>query len=300
MCAHPRLLFRAVVHFLAVRRDHGEALHPCTGAIMTEPVVNWGEFLLLWAAGVFGVVAVIPYSLTLQKSRLQELRMPLQVVIPAQVFQNAILIAMAVGLGLVLAKHTGLGTPLIARWLAGEQVIQDLQAIIAPALLLGVGVSLVILILEVAVFAPRVPESLRSSPQAPVWQRILAAFYGGITEELLTHLGLLTLLAWLLGRLSHTPEGLPSSVAMWTAVVLTAVLFGLGHLPTTAALAPLTPMVIIRAVALNGVAGITFGYLYWAFGLVAAMLAHFTTDIVLHVVAPLLNSTRALAKRRLQ
>ena len=36
-------------------------------------------------------------------------------------------------------------------------------------------------------------------------------------------------------------------------------------------------------------AGIVFGWLYWRRGLLAAMLAHFSADIVLPVVAPLLN-----------
>jgi membrane protease YdiL (CAAX protease family) len=43
-------------------------------------------------------------------------------------------------------------------------------------------------------------------------------------------------------------------------------------------------MVILRAVLLNGLGGIVFGYLYWKRGLEAAMIAHFSADIVLHVL----------------
>jgi len=49
---------------------------------------------------------------------------------------------------------------------------------------------------------------------------------------------------------------------MWTATVITARLFGAGHLPTTAAFLPLTLLVIGRALLLNGMAGIVFGWLY--------------------------------------
>jgi membrane protease YdiL (CAAX protease family) len=35
---------------------------------------------------------------------------------------------------------------------------------------------------------------------------------------------------------------------------------------------------------LNGLAGLAFGYLYWTRGLESAMLAHFTADLVLHVL----------------
>ena len=75
---------------------------------------------------------------------------------------------------------------------------------------------------------------------------------------------------------------------MWTAIVITALLFGAGHLPTTAAMLPLTPLVVARALLLNGIGGIVFGWLYWKRDLLAAMLAHFSADVVLHVVTPLL------------
>ena len=66
------------------------------------------------------------------------------------------------------------------------------------------------------------------------------------------------------------------------------VVFGAGHLPTTATVLSLTPLLIARALVLNGIGGIVFGWLYWKRGLLAAMLAHFSADIVLHVAAPLL------------
>ena len=69
-----------------------------------------------------------------------------------------------------------------------------------------------------------------------------------------------------------------------------AVLFGLGHLPATAAMVPLTTLVVARALVLNGLAGVVFGWLYWRRDLLAAMVAHFSADIVLHVLAaPLLG-----------
>ncbi|HIC89514.1 MAG TPA: CPBP family intramembrane metalloprotease [Anaerolineae bacterium] len=76
---------------------------------------------------------------------------------------------------------------------------------------------------------------------------------------------------------------------MWTANVLTALLFGAGHLPTLAMLAPLTVMLVVRTVLLNSIAGIVFGWLYWRRGLLAAIASHFSADIVLHVVGAVLG-----------
>ena len=81
-----------------------------------------------------------------------------------------------------------------------------------------------------------------------------------------------------------TPAGSPTVAVFWVANVLAAILFGLGHLPATAALVPLTSMVVLRAVVLNGIVGVACGYLYFTRGLESAMLSHFSADIILHVL----------------
>jgi membrane protease YdiL (CAAX protease family) len=97
-------------------------------------------------------------------------------------------------------------------------------------------------------------------------------------------LGLFTVFAWLFAKLSRAADLRPSTKALWGANFVVAILFGLGHLPATAYVMTLTPLVVLRAVALNGIAGLTFGYLYWKRGLESAMLAHLTTDVMLMTV----------------
>ena len=68
-------------------------------------------------------------------------------------------------------------------------------------------------------------------------------------------------------------------------------LFGLGHLPATAQVGlPMDFLVVSRAIVLNGLLGVGFGWLYWKHGLESAMLGHFTADIVLHVIFPIIVS----------
>ena len=59
------------------------------------------------------------------------------------------------------------------------------------------------------------------------------------------------------------------------------------HLPQAHAIAGLTPGVVGYTLLGNGIAGVAFGRLYWKHGLVTAMAAHFVTDVVRHVIAPL-------------
>jgi membrane protease YdiL (CAAX protease family) len=116
------------------------------------------------------------------------------------------------------------------------------------------------------------------------WKGLLASFYGGIDEEILLRLFLMSLLAWLGKFISLTPEGRPSLPVFWAANIISAIAFGLGHLPATSMIMQITPVVIIRALVLNGLFGIVAGYLYFTRGLESAMISHFTADIFLHVI----------------
>src|ERR1017187_3367641 len=58
------------------------------------------------------------------------------------------------------------------------------------------------------------------------------------------------------------PDGRPTATAFWMGNILAALLFGLGHLPAYSLLAPLTSVIVVRAVVLNGLLGLAFGYLY--------------------------------------
>ncbi len=251
---------------------------------------DWREFLILWGAGVVGTLAVIPYALSLQGLWRAGFPWPayLTLTIALQCVQNAILVAIAVALGLLLARRIGLGAPLLEARLAGETGGGRLRALLLPSVLVGVAAAVLIIALDLLVFARLMDVSGLAPDAPPAWQGFLASFYGGITEELLMRLFLMSLLAWLLGLVWRVAPHRPAPGAFWAANVATAVLFGLGHLPTTAALVPLTPVVVSRAIILNGIAGVGFGYLYWKKGLEAAIVAHFSADLVLHVLMPLL------------
>ncbi|MCV4861147.1 hypothetical protein OFB63_34375, partial [Escherichia coli] len=63
-------------------------------------------------------------------------------------------------------------------------------------------------------FAPLLPPTAQGTlPAVARWKRLLASFYGGINEELLLRLFLMTLVAWLLGRIfSRSPRAEPPAV----------------------------------------------------------------------------------------
>jgi membrane protease YdiL (CAAX protease family) len=91
-----------------------------------------------------------------------------------------------------------------------------------------------------------------------------------------------------LQKIKKTETGKPTKVGVWLAIILASIIFGIGHLPTVAAITALTPILVARTIILNSIGGIIFGWLYWKKGLESAMIAHFSADIVLHVIPAIL------------
>jgi hypothetical protein len=247
----------------------------------------WKTFAFLYSLGLFGVAAGLPYIFALVEGFLKKspepLSVPLSVLYFLQFLQLAALLAFAVGIGLFAARKIGCGAPLIEGWLAGERVGPEFRAILQPSILLGLGVGVILLLLFVFVFMPLTPE-LRTVliSDVALWKKFLASFYGGIFEEILMRLFLVSVFTWLLRKVWSGRNW--NSASFWVASAVVAVIFGLGHLGAASLMLTITPMVVVTAVILNGAAALAFSYLYWKHGLEAAIIAHFSADIVLHVI----------------
>jgi Type II CAAX prenyl endopeptidase Rce1-like len=245
------------------------------------------EFFVILGLGLLGAAAILPYSFALAGDKLSQAKLPLPVLALISFLQIALLIAIATGIGLLAAQPVGLSAPYIQAILTNGPVLEPLLKILPPAIALAVLTFALMALLERYVFATHIPVALGNSDvNMPVWKRLLASFYGGLDEEILMRLFLVSGLVWILSRFWQNTRGMPANGAYWTAILLAALLFGLGHLPATKNITPLTPMLVIRAITLNGIAGIAFGWLYWQYGLEAAMLSHFCADILLHVLGP--------------
>ncbi|QGG48480.1 CPBP family intramembrane glutamic endopeptidase [Heliorestis convoluta] len=140
------------------------------------------------------------------------------------------------------------------------------------------------------VFAPYLPHQIETY-RFSLWYFISSVLYGGIVEELMMRLFLISLIVFVLWRLfarANKEESIPSWIYV-SAILLAALIFAAGHLPATSVLLGLSTPIIIRAFLLNGLAGIGFGYLYWKSGLAYAILAHMLTHVFNQlIVMPLL------------
>ena len=119
------------------------------------------------------------------------------------------------------------------------------------------------------------------TPQAINVPKLLSGMvYGGVVEELLFRLLLMSLLVWGLGRLAARGKGTAARWVLPLANILAALLFAVGHLPATAALFPqVTPLLVVRCLVLNVPLGLSYGFLYRKYGIQYAMLAHALTHV---------------------
>ncbi|UCD49136.1 MAG: CPBP family intramembrane metalloprotease [Phycisphaerales bacterium] len=246
--------------------------------------LDWRLFGGLLAVAVAGQAAALPYVLTLFETSRLSLPVPLAVAVLVQIVQGTVLSAVAILLGLRMAKGLGLGLPFAQDWLDHRLDRARFGRTVILSIGLGAIAGAAIFVLDRFAFALLAEPITAMQETPPLWQRVLVSFYGGINEEIFLRLFLMTFLIWLGAKL--TRRTVPAALTIWVAIIAVSIVFGLGHLPMIARLTALTPVVVARALVLNGIAGVLFGWLYWRRGLEAAMIAHFTTDIVLHVLLP--------------
>lgn len=156
---------------------------------------------------------------------------------------------------------------------------------LAYGIILGIFLAIVDQFLASTGMTPKFPH-----PAFP--SSILASVSAGIGEEIIFRGFVFGLWAFLLNlalkRWNQTKS------ALWIANIIAALAFGASHFPAAMILlgvtspASLPPLIIGEILFLNGVIGLAAGERYMKDGLVAAMGVHFWTDIVWHVIYPLL------------
>ncbi|MCL1805328.1 MAG: CPBP family intramembrane metalloprotease [Clostridiales bacterium] len=240
-------------------------------------IINWKTFSILAGACALASLLVIPYQVALTPELAD---MGLSLYIGALV-QGLVIFSVAAFLGLLLARKVGFDLPVFE----GPDKWDRFMEVLRLSTIWGFGCGVLIVLGDLG-FLGFSASLAHQEVNIPTWAALLASFYGGFAEEVLMRLFVMTLFIWLFSLARKTDKGSPASWGVWAAILLSNVLFGLGHLPATSALMEITGKIVARAIVLNSIGGVVYGWLYWKKGLASAMIAHFTTDIVIHIVAP--------------
>ena len=134
-----------------------------------------------------------------------------------------------------------------------------------------------IMLIDVLVFSHgAAPEEIKASILSSLSLNSIAASftYGGIIEELMMRLFLMSLIVLLLWKLFYRSKDEAPKGVLVISNLAVAILFAASHLPATAATVGLTPMLVLRCFLLNGSMGIVFGRAYRKHGIHYAMLSH--------------------------
>ncbi|MBQ2952286.1 MAG: CPBP family intramembrane metalloprotease [Clostridia bacterium] len=167
--------------------------------------------------------------------------------------------------GIWLGRKTGL-------WKDERRITKGpLMAALAVALVGGLALILPDLLLF-GRYEPALLEAYAVKPTIPYM--LATVFYGGVIEEVMLRLFMMSLVAFVLHRLFERGRETVGTGVLAAANVVAAVLFAVGHLPANDLLFGLTPVIVIRCLLLNGGFGLAFGWLYRKFGLRYAMIAH--------------------------
>jgi membrane protease YdiL (CAAX protease family) len=245
--------------------------------------------MALFALGMVGVVALAVNTVPALRAipELSTLSYPVLVVLAA--VNSTLLLIVFVVLGAVTAPRIELTSHVFAWAATGVADWGAIRDSLKFATAVGGGLFILVAVLDAA-FAQftQLPAGVTltdtealSTLFASVPTRL---FYGGITEELLLRWGVMAPLAYLLwwgqNKLRGATES-PSATVMTVAISVSAVAFGVGHLPALAAAVELTVPLLVRTVLLNAIIGVALGWLFWRRSLEAAMIAHAAFHVAL-------------------
>tara|TARA_Y100000588_G_scaffold395275_1_gene522211 strand:+ start:8711 stop:9295 length:585 start_codon:yes stop_codon:yes gene_type:complete len=182
------------------------------------------------------------------------LSFPLWVILLIQLLQSGAIVAISVWIGMTLSSKVNLHSPCFEAIANKSKFVERLRPQLKPGFTAGFIVGVFLIVINYATPS----ELIANAPQFNPMYRIFAeVFYGGITEEILMRWGLMTLIFWILWRFIQGNQNHPSHLLAWISIVLSSLLFALGHIPAANALVGhLTVHIVAYVMIGNTVAGI--------------------------------------------
>lgn len=196
-------------------------------------------------------------------------------------FSSLILGVILVFIGLWISSRANLGAPLIARIFSKKPISKIINwKTVLSSIFLATVVALILLgLFELQKeLYPIVGKISRPSKSFYA----LVSFSAGISEEIVFRLGLMSLIITVILFLKNADN--PSSKVIWSGIIISAIFFGLTHLPLSKNFVELTPFTIGVTMIGNLITGSTFGWIFWKRGLLVAIISHIAFDLVFHVI----------------
>ncbi len=255
-------------------------------------IVQIRATIILTVVCILGSLSIMP-AIIAARTRIDAAALPGWELYGSAVVQSILLFGPAAFLGLWAARNMKLvGAPLVTQWAGGPKAVLSRTGLLLAAIF-GILGGLALVLIDVFVFQPH-PVALRGSVTGALltgsfWQGLAGGvLYGGINEEVLMRLFLVSVLLWAVSRI-FGPEKAASRGVVLAIIVIAALVFGIAHLPITATMTDLNTMIVVRALVLNGIVGIIAGVIYIRYGFEAAALSHAAAHIPIQAGAAMLT-----------
>lgn len=248
-------------------------------------MADWLLFLCLFAVSIPGTIVTIPSAIKSMEDRIKESAPPgrkipsMRLIMVLGILQSSVLVLIADAAGTITTPRIGFSAPFFEALVRGGNIWGSLQPQLLPSIVLGFGGGLIFVAAYYLLFRPHLDEvTVRTMEKLRMDLGLSGrVLYGGIVEEVLTRWGLQSVFIWLIMAIT----GVISPLTIWCSIIITGIFFGLGHLPSyVGAGCKRTPLFVAFEISLNLLASLVFGWLFWNYGLVSAMIAHTLFHVV--------------------
>ena len=240
---------------------------------------NWKFLLLVLLGGLIGGYCIGLYgydSLSIELlKQLQDQNVTKEMVVLSSMLQYGILFGVILAsIGILLSKKVKL-------W---KEFKIDKKAIIATVIVTII-CTLVLFPGDKLIFGSMntwVYEQYTVKPT--IYKMIGGLLVGGIIEEVMMRLFFMSLIVFIISKLFYKNEKEIPMLAFVIANIISSLIFAAGHLPSTATMTTLTPLLIFRCFLFNGGLGLAFGYLYRKYNLRYAIIAHGFSHLIADIL----------------
>lgn len=234
-------------------------------------IINWPLITVLFCLSIPGILIAIKrliYFLLPDNS--EELKKRISRFAIVQTLVLTFIMAFA---GSVISKSTGLHATVLEGLLEGKSNLTTLFAILLPAVFYAC-FGLIVFCSLYYVLAQRTIDE--TSFQVMTKLRLAlgidgCVLYGGVTEEIIGRWGLMNLAVFFaVIFMQHI-----TTAVMWLSILVSGLIFAVGQLPAYLAAGCASNRRFIYAfIVLSLTQSTIFGYLFWQYGLLCAILSH--------------------------
>lgn len=248
--------------------------------------VNWPLVMVLFflcIPGIFIAIKRLIFFLLPDNSEALKTRMSYFAI--AQTLVMVFILCLS---GSIVANATGLGAPILRGLLEGTASIRAIVPILLPAF----GYSLLNLFIFTSMLQLLSRYSLQENDRK-IMRNLRKALgldgcvlYGGVVEEVIARWGLFNLAAFFMVIFN---QGISTNL-VWLALVVSSLIFAVGQLPAYIAAGCTSSRTFIYSfVLLSTTQSILFGYVFWHYGLIAAIFSHMLFHLGWYVLEEKIN-----------